>query len=77
MLGSMAALPVPGLRTDDAAKALGLRLESEDRIQVPIGGWPVPAGRSGPEPEQALLRISAQRYNELGDYERLARALTR
>jgi len=77
MLGSMAALPVPGLRDDRAAADLGRRLEEEDRIQVPIGGWPVPAGRSGRAPELVLLRISAQRYNELADYDRLAEALGR
>jgi isopenicillin-N epimerase len=77
MLGSMAALPIPDLRDDAAAADLGRRLEIEDRIQVPIGGWPVPAARAGSEPEQVLLRISAQRYNEPADYDRLAAALAR
>jgi isopenicillin-N epimerase len=77
MLGSMAALPIPGLRDDAAAAELGHRLEMEDHIQVPIGGWPVPAARIGDEPEQVLLRISAQRYNEIPDYGRLADALAR
>jgi selenocysteine lyase/cysteine desulfurase len=73
----MAALSIPGLRDDAAGAALTLRLETEDRIQVPIGGWPVPAARSGDEPEQVLIRVSAQRYNEPADYDRLADALAR
>jgi isopenicillin-N epimerase len=77
MLGSMAALPVPGLRDDSAAEALGRALEFEDGIQVPIGGWPVRAARVGGGPDQVLIRISAQRYNEVTDYDRLADALVR
>jgi isopenicillin-N epimerase len=77
MLGSMAALPLSGVVDDAAAEALGDRLRTDDRIEVPIGGWPVPAARrEGVEP-QVLIRISAQRYNEPSDYERLAEALTR
>jgi isopenicillin-N epimerase len=77
MLGSMAALPIPGLRDDAAAEALGRALALEDGIQVPIGGWPVPAARVGEIPEQVLIRISAERYNEPADYDRLAEALIR
>ena len=77
MLGSMAALPIPGLRDEDAAEALGRALEFEDGIQVPIGGWPVRAAWAGDGPERVLLRISAQRYNEPSDYDRLAEALVR
>ena len=77
MLGSMAALPIPGIRDDAAAEALGRELEMADAIQVPIGGWPVPAARTGAQPDQVLIRISAQRYNEPADYERLAEALKR
>jgi isopenicillin-N epimerase len=77
MLGSMASLPVPGLVSDQDATAFRDRLEAEERIQVPVGGWPVPAARTREQPEQVLLRISAQRYNELADYERLADALAR
>ncbi|MEA2619523.1 MAG: isopenicillin-N epimerase [Chloroflexota bacterium] len=77
MLGSMAALPLPGVVDDADAEALAARLRTEDRIEVQIGGWPVPAARrEGVEP-QVLIRISAQRYNELADYERLAEVLTR
>ncbi len=77
MLGSMASLPIPDLRGDDAAHALGRALEVEHHIQVPIGGWPVRAAWAGDGPEQVLLRISAQRYNEPADYDRLADALVR
>jgi isopenicillin-N epimerase len=77
MLGSMAALPVPGLRDDAAAKALGKTLELEDHVQVPLGEWPVRAAWAGDRPDKVLIRISAQRYNELADYDRLAEALVR
>lgn len=76
MLGSMAALPVPGVSAD-TADALHDVLETEDRIQVPVGAWPVPAARDGDREPTILVRISAQRYNELADYERLAAALRR
>jgi isopenicillin-N epimerase len=77
MLGSMAALPLRGIRDDLAAETLGRMLETEDGIQVPIFGWPVRAARAGSDPEQVLIRISAQRYNEAADYDRLAEALFR
>ena len=76
MLGSMAALPVPGVSAD-TADALHDVLETEDRIQVPVGAWPVPAARDGDREPMVLVRISAQRYNELADYEWLAAALRR
>jgi isopenicillin-N epimerase len=79
MLGSMAALPltIPGL--DDPADADALRhsLVAEDRIQVPIGGWPVTAARADGARPRILVRISAQRYNDPVDFERLADALRR
>jgi isopenicillin-N epimerase len=77
MIGSMAALSLPGSLDDAGAIALGDALEVEDRIQVPVGGWPVPAARVSGAPGAVLLRISAQRYNEPSDYERLAAALVR
>jgi isopenicillin-N epimerase len=77
MLGSMAALPLPGVDGDVAATAFGAALEAEDRIQVPVGPWPVRAAQRDGSLPQALIRISAQRYNEAADYERLADALTR
>jgi len=77
MLGSMAALALPGVADEAAAEALGRRLELEDRIQVPIGGFPVPAARTDGIARWFLIRISAQRYNEPADFERLATALAR
>ena len=77
MLGSMAALPLPGVADEAAAIALAAALETEDRIQVPIGPWPVRAALADGADPQILIRISAQRYNEPADYERLAAALAR
>jgi isopenicillin-N epimerase len=77
MLGSMAALPLPSLTDDAAAEALGHALETEDGIQVPVGGWPARSARDRRMPTSVLVRISAQRYNEPADYERLAAALVR
>jgi isopenicillin-N epimerase len=77
MLGAMAALPLPGVADDAAAEWLGHVLETEDGIQVPIGGWPARSTRDGWAPAAVLLRISAQRYNEPSDYERLAAGLVR
>lgn len=63
MLGSMAAIPLPG---DGDGQALQDRLFFEHNIEVPVMPWP---GR--------LLRVSAQLYNTMKDYERLADALRR
>ena len=77
MLGSMAALPLPMVPDEVAGEVLARALATEDGIQVPIVTWPVPAAlRDGIAP-RILVRISAQRYNEPADYERLADALTR
>jgi isopenicillin-N epimerase len=76
MLGSMAAVPVPGIAGDADAAALSQRLYDEHRIEVPIGGWPVRAARPAEAPpRQIVLRVSAQRYNEAADYVALATAL--
>ena len=77
ILGSMAAIALPGMTSDRAAFELMTALYDEDRIEVPIGGWPVAAARSSADasPAHVLLRISAQRYNEPSDYVRLAEAL--
>ncbi len=78
MLGSTAIVrlpiePMPDAEID-ALKALIVR---EHRIEVPIFGWPVPAAREAPDavPDAVVVRISAQRYNELDDYERLGHVL--
>jgi isopenicillin-N epimerase len=79
MLGSMAALPLPGVATDAEADALGDALFHEDRIEVPLPRWPVRGARSAPtaDPRAVLVRVSAQRYNEPADFERLRDALER
>jgi isopenicillin-N epimerase len=78
MIGSMATLPLSWIEaTDDAAARMHDRLETEERIQVPIGVFPVPAARTDGVEPTAFIRISAQRYNEPVDYERLAEALVR
>jgi isopenicillin-N epimerase len=71
MLGSMATLPLPA-RFQGRPKAgkidpEQLRLYDEFGIEVPF----FRIGR----PENRYFRISAQLYNSLGDYERLAEAL--
>ncbi len=71
MLGAMAAVPLPdGMPYAGSiipGDPLQDRLLFEHHIEVPIVPWPHPPKR--------LLRISAQLYNELGDYEKLAAAL--
>ena len=54
-----------------------VRDRMKDGIEIPIGPWPVRAGRSDGAVPRILIRISAQRYNEPADYERLASALRR
>jgi isopenicillin-N epimerase len=62
MIGSMAAIPVP----DGSFEELQDLLFAQN-IEVPAMPWPRPPKR--------LLRVSAQLYNEIGDYEKLANAL--
>ncbi len=61
MIGSMAALPLPA----SAPRDLENRLYEHHRVRVPV----FPFG------ERLLVRVSAQRYNSLADYEALAAAL--
>ncbi len=76
LLGSMAALPLPGEASDERAAAIHRRLREDHGIVVPVSAWPVRAARRpGHGPSRVLLRISAQRYNEPADYELLAAAL--
>ena len=75
MLGSMAAVPLPGPASDDRAKHLQSQLV-EARIEAPVVAWPVPAARGDIDrPELVLVRVSAQRYVELEDVERLGARL--
>lgn len=69
MIGSMVTLPLPPgpPPPDGRTDLLQQRLYEAHRIEVVVTHWPEPGTR--------WLRISAQAYNELADYERLAAAL--
>jgi isopenicillin-N epimerase len=71
MLGSMAAVPLPDGSESDAPALYGDPLQDkllfEHGIEVPLVPWPHPPKR--------LLRISAQLYNTMDEYEKLAAAL--
>jgi isopenicillin-N epimerase len=71
MIGSLASVVLPDGPTDDIGwrrpDPLQRRLFEDWHIEVPVMSWPAPPRR--------LLRISAQLYNRLSDYERLAEAL--
>jgi isopenicillin-N epimerase len=79
MIGSMAAVPLPGVAGDAAAAALHDMLIDEHRIEVAIPTWPVRGARIDPNdpPSLALVRVSAQAYVEPADVDRLAGALGR
>lgn len=78
MVGAMAAIALPIPPDEASTEALTMALALEDRIEVPFGPFPVRAARApGAAPSRALLRISAQRYNDPADYARLADALVR
>jgi isopenicillin-N epimerase len=72
-IGSLAAIPLPDA-TPDALPRLPFNeyplqdtLREKYQIEVPIISWPAPPKR--------LLRLSAQLYNSLPQFERLAEAL--
>jgi isopenicillin-N epimerase len=73
-IGSLATLPLPDALDATPSKSplyldpLQDKLLAEHGIEVPIIPWPAPPKR--------LLRVSAQLYNSLPQYERLADALT-
>lgn len=71
MLASMAAVPLPDGTQSTAPSLYGDPLQDEllftHNIEVPIVPWP--------QPPKRVLRVSAQLYNELADYERLADVL--
>ena len=69
MVGSIASLPVPPLPegTTGIFDPLTDDLHTRWSIEVPVFTWP--------EAPNRLLRVSAQQYNTIDDYERLAEAL--
>jgi len=70
MVGSMAAISLAPLRVASNGRdrdPLTLLLRDQYRIEVPVSPWPQAPGR--------VLRLSAQAYNRVEDYERLAAAL--
>lgn len=77
MIGSLATLflpdtdhfPPPALGSALALDPLQEALFADYKVEVPVLGSPAAPGR--------LMRISAQLYNELDDYQRLADALTK
>jgi isopenicillin-N epimerase len=72
MLGSMAAIPLPdasGPQLPSSSPALQERLWNDHQIEVPVNVWP-----SWPH---LLLRVSAQIYNQIEQYETLAKHLVR
>ena len=72
MLGSMAAIPLPdasGPQLPSSSPALQERLWNDHQVEVPVNVWP-----SWPH---LLLRVSAQIYNEIEQYETLAKHLVR
>jgi isopenicillin-N epimerase len=76
MIGAMASIQLPEVLDEDGANAIVHSLAERQRIEVPIVVFPVRGARPpGAPPSHNLLRISAQRYNEASDYERLADAL--
>lgn len=73
LIGSLASVPLPDGKDSQPpssplyADPLQETLRDEHGIEVPVIPWPAPPKR--------LLRISAQLYNSLPQYERLAAAL--
>lgn len=79
MVGSMVAIGLPGTWTDASLDRLERTLREEDGTEVPLVGFPVRAARVDPDapPDLGIVRVSAQRYVEPADVERLVHALSR
>jgi isopenicillin-N epimerase len=68
MIGSLAAVPLPALTAPVPRRRDPLQMALLERgIEVPVTRWPGGAQRA--------IRVSAQLYNTVGDYEKLAAAL--
>jgi isopenicillin-N epimerase len=69
MVAAMAAIPLPqgALQVPPHPEALSTVLLERHRVEVPVFPWPAPPER--------MVRISAQAYNSIEDYERLATAI--
>ena len=88
MIGSMASIdlppdlppPIPPVAADAPPDttwpedALHAWLLNEQRIEVPVYAWPHTP--TADVPRRRLLRISAQLYNDISQYERLASVLS-
>jgi isopenicillin-N epimerase len=67
MIASMASIPLWDVSNSDlSAELLHKQLREQFKIQVPIIPW---------ESNQKMIRISAQIYNDLSQYEHLAKVL--
>ena len=68
MIGSLAAVPLPALTTPVPRRRDPLQMALLERgIEVPVTRWPGGTQRA--------IRVSAQLYNTVGDYDKLAAAL--
>ena len=71
-IGALAAVPLPPEEGEAVPSPLDVsplqqRLYDKHKIQLPILSWPQSPNR--------VLRVSAQRYNQIGEYALLADAL--
>ncbi|WP_088890751.1 aminotransferase class V-fold PLP-dependent enzyme [Leptolyngbya ohadii] len=71
LLGSMASIPLP----KGFAPELQRQLFDRFGIEVPLIPWQTYSGQNKSQYGDRLVRISAQLYNSLADYHRLAEAL--
>jgi isopenicillin-N epimerase len=79
MLGSMALVPLQPLgssRLRFGGAEISDLLWERHRIEIPVGEWPNPmSSEAAPGLPRCYARISAQRYNSLGQYAMLADAV--